>query len=233
MKNIQLTIPKPCHENWQQMTPVEKGKFCAACQKKVHDFTRATDREIVKAYEADSKLCGRFLSTQLERELIVPKENKSVWVASILFGMLFLSDSKVVAQEKPKIEQSEPKNFIVGKIAQPENHIDNKFISGVISDASGPLPGASIFVKGTNRGTTSDFQGKYTINASEGETLIFSFMGMEEELRVVSSSNNINILLKESETRLGESFIVGSIAHRKRTFFGRTIQNIKNWFRSE
>jgi hypothetical protein len=45
---IQISIPEPCQEGWQNMTPVEKGRFCASCQKMVLDFTYLSDNEIIK-----------------------------------------------------------------------------------------------------------------------------------------------------------------------------------------
>ena len=73
MKNtaIQLSIPQPCHEDWQAMTHAEKGRFCDKCMKNVHDFTNKTDREILDAYAKDQKLCGRFKADQLNRYIEV------------------------------------------------------------------------------------------------------------------------------------------------------------------
>ena len=48
-------------------------------------------------------------------------------------------------------------------------------ISGTVSDESGPLPGVSVLVDGTTRGTETNFDGQYTISANVGEVLRFSF----------------------------------------------------------
>ena len=61
-----VTITNPCAEDWQNMTIAEKGRFCASCQKKVHDFTNANSEEIRKHYhETEGNTCGRFTVTQL------------------------------------------------------------------------------------------------------------------------------------------------------------------------
>ena len=75
-KKIQLTVPTPCHENWDAMTPVEKGKFCGSCQKQVMDFTVMSDREIAQFFKKPStgSVCGRFMNDQLDREMEIPKK---------------------------------------------------------------------------------------------------------------------------------------------------------------
>jgi hypothetical protein len=75
-KNIQLTIPKPCHENWDAMTPVEKGRFCGSCQKQVVDFSTMSDRQIAEFFKKPStgSVCGRFMSDQLDRDIELPKK---------------------------------------------------------------------------------------------------------------------------------------------------------------
>lgn len=44
---MKITIPKPCDEKWESMTPQEKGRFCAVCSKTVRDFTNDSDDEIL------------------------------------------------------------------------------------------------------------------------------------------------------------------------------------------
>lgn len=65
MKN--LYIPEPCSENWESMTPQEKGRFCSACNQCVIDFTQKQPEEIQKIIEEkkEEKICGRFYNHQL------------------------------------------------------------------------------------------------------------------------------------------------------------------------
>lgn len=75
-KQLQLTIPTPCHENWDGMTPSEKGKFCGSCQKQVIDFSNMSDRQVAQFFKKPStgSVCGRFMSDQLDRAIEIPKK---------------------------------------------------------------------------------------------------------------------------------------------------------------
>jgi TonB-dependent SusC/RagA subfamily outer membrane receptor len=67
---MKITIPKPCHENWNAMTPDEKGRFCSVCSKTVRDFTVASDEEIIDAFSNSSEeICGNFNESQLNKNL--------------------------------------------------------------------------------------------------------------------------------------------------------------------
>ncbi|WP_394420826.1 vWA domain-containing protein [Tenacibaculum mesophilum] len=69
-------------------------------------------------------------------------------------------------------------------------------ITGIVSDESGPLPGVTIVVKGTTIGTETDFDGKYSISATQGDVLVFSFVGMKTEMKTVGKSPVINVVMK-------------------------------------
>jgi TonB-linked SusC/RagA family outer membrane protein len=84
-----------------------------------------------------------------------------------------------------------------------------KDISGVVSDASGPIPGVNIIVKGTKTGTQSDFDGRYSIRARSGDVLTFSFLGMKETTVVVGASNTISVKLEEAGRLLEEVVVQG------------------------
>ena len=84
-----------------------------------------------------------------------------------------------------------------------------KLISGIVSDASGPMPGVSIKIKGTNKGTETDFDGKYAIKVNVGDVLTFNFVGYKKEQRIIKSTLIINVFLKENANVLDEIVVVG------------------------
>ncbi|MBQ0787783.1 MAG: TonB-dependent receptor [Oceanihabitans sp.] len=83
-------------------------------------------------------------------------------------------------------------------------------VTGSVSDDSGPIPGASVVVKGTTNGTTTDFDGNYTIDANSGDVLIYSYVGYEEQEATVTGSV-MNITL-QSGVSLDEVILVGNRA---------------------
>jgi len=66
---LQINIPKPCHQDWNEMTPTIRGAFCSACAKEVIDFTTMTDAEVQNYFlqKATEKICGKFNNDQLNR----------------------------------------------------------------------------------------------------------------------------------------------------------------------
>lgn len=94
MKKISLSVPKPCHENWDAMTPENKGKFCGSCQKTVLDFSTMNDRQLAEFFKKPAaSVCGRFHPDQLERNIDIPRKRipwvkyfvQFTWPAFVLF----------------------------------------------------------------------------------------------------------------------------------------------------
>ncbi|SIS41610.1 iron complex outermembrane recepter protein [Zobellia uliginosa] len=83
-------------------------------------------------------------------------------------------------------------------------------VSGTVSDASGPLPGASIVVKGTTTGAQTDFDGNYTLSGvPEDATLVFSYIGYASQEIPVNGQSTINVTLQEDAQALDEVVIIG------------------------
>lgn len=66
-----FSIPEPCSESWEQMTPCNSGKFCGSCRKTVVDFTSFSEAEITAFFadKAGKNVCGRFYADQIENKV--------------------------------------------------------------------------------------------------------------------------------------------------------------------
>ena len=85
-------------------------------------------------------------------------------------------------------------------------------ISGTIIDGESnePLIGAGILVKGAGRGTITDIDGKYSLEVKRGETLVFSFVGYQNQEVAITNQRTLNIALRVSEANnLNEVVITG------------------------
>ncbi|MCL6462670.1 MAG: carboxypeptidase-like regulatory domain-containing protein, partial [Flavobacterium micromati] len=68
-------------------------------------------------------------------------------------------------------------------------------VSGVVSDATGPIPGANVLIKGTKKGVSTNFDGTYSITVNPGATLEFRSLGFLSQTKVVGTSSSINVTL--------------------------------------
>jgi len=99
--------------------------------------------------------------------------------------------------------------FLNFNIAPPTYSTVSNSVSGSVSDSQAALPGVSVNVKGTTVGTTTDFDGKYSLTIPNGaKELEFSSIGMKTQ--VVSIYNSIiNVVMREDETMLNEVVVIG------------------------
>lgn len=121
--NFKISIPKPCHEDWNKFTPDEKGAFCKVCSKSVHDFTKKSAEEIktvlIEEMSAGNKVCGRFNEDQLSPatkpipdlnpySLNFKKIKRFAMALFLVFGGFLFNSTKSTAQK------------IMGKMAMPQ-----------------------------------------------------------------------------------------------------------------
>jgi TonB-linked SusC/RagA family outer membrane protein len=101
-----------------------------------------------------------------------------------------------------------------------------KTVTGMVTDATGSLPGVSVMVKGTKKGTGTDFDGKYSITAKTGDVISFSYMGYKAIEKTVGSSNTINVTMVEDANTLDEIVITGLGISKKEKAIGYAVQTV-------
>lgn len=136
MQQLHLSIPEPCHENWQQMTPTEQGRFCNACAKQVVDFSNMSDDQVLNYFSTvkNEKVCGRAYPDQLERAITMPQppKKKLFWYWNYI-TMLFLFFSKANSAKAQ-----------LGKIAVSHVKTDSTIQTVPITKRSAPTPSKNV-----------------------------------------------------------------------------------------
>ncbi len=222
-KIISISIPEPCHEDWNKMTPKEKGRHCAACNKTVIDFTSKTDEQVIKTFENENNLCGRFKTQQLNREMVLTRKDKNNYLslaASGLFAFMALGHQDINAQGEPKTVKVDSLNTpqVNGKIAT--SIINQRTVSGIVTTADDglPMPGASVIIKGTSKGAQTDFDGKYSIKVNTGDVLTISYVGLKTAEVTIGASNTYDVAIEyDGDMLLGEVIVGGITAVQQYT----------------
>jgi hypothetical protein len=102
-----------------------------------------------------------------------------------------------------------------------------QMISGNVTDETDvPLPGVTVMVTGTNKGTTSDFDGNYSIAAQEGDILQFSYIGMKSQEITVGSSPTVDVKMMEDSEQLDEVIVTAFGISQEKKSLGYAAQNI-------
>lgn len=123
-KQFRLSVADPCHEDWEQMSPVEKGRFCGSCQKQVVDFTDMTDTQIATFFKKSTgSVCGRFMDDQLNRNIAIPKK-RIPWVKYFFHFTwpLFIASLKSCTQKNSQDKHNKQESVQEEKV-KFSNHI--------------------------------------------------------------------------------------------------------------
>jgi hypothetical protein len=194
-KYLKLQVPSSCNENWNHMVPEQKGRYCLSCQKSVVDFTQMTDSELIAYFKTlKGPTCGRFTQSQLNRDIPIPKKPLP-WIKYLVKFSLpaLLLPLKSSVQGQVPLASIEAVPVEVAPIKPQKSAADTSKgrlpITGVVSDEAGvPLPGASVYIKGTGRGTLTDTSGHFVLREVEiKDTLTISYVGYETTEVNVSS----------------------------------------------
>ena len=105
-------------------------------------------------------------------------------------------------------------------------------VTGTVTGSDGmPLPGVSVVIKGTTRGVSTDFDGKYELQASANEVLEFSSLGYTSQQKKVdkkSGTLTLNIALKEEMQQLGEVVVTALGIKREEKALSYNVQQVKS-----
>ncbi|MBL0739856.1 carboxypeptidase-like regulatory domain-containing protein [Chryseolinea lacunae] len=190
-KNFALSIPAPCSEQWDSFTPAANGGFCSVCSKVVVDFTKAGDAEVAAFFSSKPEhACGRFRTDQMKAYAHQPYPRIAPGFTLLKAGFLSLL---FLLTSKPASAQTTLAKANTEIAAHPQHEQKNSpantgiRVKGVVMAENDVAPGISVYLKGGERSTSTDEQGRFEFpgELKEGDVLVFSFIGYESEEYVV------------------------------------------------
>lgn len=104
-----------------------------------------------------------------------------------------------------------------------------KTVSGTVTSAAdaAPLEGVSVTIKGTGQGTVTNADGKFSIQATPGQTLVLSYLGYEDAEMTVGSGSTLNFTMVSTDSKLNEVVVVGYGRQRRKDLTG-AVASIKS-----
>lgn len=199
-RSFTISVKEPCTQNWDEMSPDNSGRFCASCQKTVVDFTKFSGEELIAYFQQRKNIfCGRLTEKQLSIPIPQRPKRLTFWAvnkfaaASLIaaMGLPFKADAQVSITPTHNTPEREADNPVPEKLT---------LIKGVVKDENGEgIPGATITVKGTDKGTVSDIDGRFQLELPERDSaykLVCNALGMISPKIIIDESGSINIIME-------------------------------------
>lgn len=216
---ITIRIEKPCHEDWDAMTPTEQGRFCGSCRKNVTDFSKMTDNEILQflvEHTGSPRMCGQLRASQLNRVIVQTKLSGTNWKLNSFVTTLMLAAGAGVSAGQASNPPLPKQTVIINErhptgpvcIRIPESHKQQVINAVVIDTLTGMhQPFATVMIAGSNCRTTTDKDGNFTLEipdslATETITLWIYVPGYRREeytfaLNRINEVSSVQVTLEE------------------------------------
>jgi hypothetical protein len=212
MKKIQLSIPEPCHENWDHMTPTQQGRFCNACAKQVIDFSEMSDSEVLNYFSKvkNEKVCGRAYPDQLDRTIAPLPTKKIYWYWNYAIALFLLLAKSTGSKAQSRKGMIVPKPVGAVNLQAPKSPAAKQFIiHDFVADEHGqPISFASIRLLNSTAGVIADENGKFTLTIDQlNSTIEVSALNYETKQVVIYNESAREIVLTRSSELMKEVVI--------------------------
>lgn len=165
--NVQLQIPKPCNQDWNQMKPNAEGRHCASCNNVVVDFTNWRDDEVLQYFSTlKTSVCGRLRDDQMHKPPLKPLNRKlKRFLVALVFAFVLTSADDLAAQASDSL-----KTPSLHQIDSTRNKVSGEVYGKVTNEKDERLDFASVVVMQggiVKAGAKTDLNGNYKIKYLE------------------------------------------------------------------
>jgi TonB-dependent SusC/RagA subfamily outer membrane receptor len=213
MKDLLLVMTNPCSENWDDMQEAAAGKYCDRCEKNIVDLTNKSDAELIRFFKKkEDNVCGRLLSTQLNRQLVQPPSKVNwQWVMSLVIGATVVSPvmAQQASQDNVQRDTSSALRSLSKESAVKSSILRDSINGKVIDEGTGKaLKGVMVKQKGfENVIAITDSTGMFQLDLANQDLavpLIFSSFGYTAQQIALSEKMVVKLAAAKPTTiRIG------------------------------
>ena len=168
-----------------------------------------TLENVLKQIEKQSEFLFFYNLEEVNKNEKISINKKNVDIEDLLKAITNKTGLKYTIKDRHIVLTSENSPVSAGSTQQTRK------VTGVVSDAMGPVAGANVIEKGTSNGTTTDMDGKYSIEVPANAILQVSFIGYIQQDIAVKNQSVVNVQLKEDTQALEEVVVVGYGTQKK------------------
>lgn len=223
------TLPKPkyCGQNWLDMKPMNSGRLCGQCEKKIIDFSKKKWIEIEKLQrENNNSICGMYSNKQLEywgQEIPKKTVGKTLATTTLLIGLVTTN----------AIGQTQIKNDTIKERTIIQGYVTGETVEGQVNK----IKDTNIILEESNIETFTDINGFYRIDITnyidslQDPTILFSYLGFKEhEIKLDSSirgevTHNVHLIMVDMNDIIAfhvyKPTLMQRIKWKFRKWFGR------------
>ncbi len=251
---LKLEIENPCTENWDQMMPDEKGRFCLSCTKQVVDFSKMTDQELIRFFKQNraTEVCGQLSAHQLNQELIEPPRRR--WLLPY-FLRVTLPAMLLINRAEAQQASLSGDTTVVRRVSETADMKQLRLLAadsapvlirGKVVDHEGkPVAFASIKVVGTEQYSLADSAGQFQLHywgtglqiqlscsalSFQDTVAVFSFLEDYQPYTICLQPKELSPVVVRSGSTMGllRGFMGGIVV--KRTYM--PLDTLTNWFKN-
>jgi hypothetical protein len=220
-----IIIAKPCHENWNKMSPEEQGRHCGVCSKVVKDFTSMQTEEILKSLKStDGEVCGRINVKQLTPAN--KKQQVHFWINGMFFRKAIYPMMALLGVgffNKKATAQTGHDYPLKGKVAYNNYHTNSKKLTIVVKSKDGnkPIANAGIEIisgiKAPPSGLFTDSAGRISLDIDANKILAdaieinisaFGFENKITSIKLIKDIQTVEVRMEDELMIMGEMMYI-------------------------
>lgn len=184
------------------------------------DLKNATLEELFEQIHSQSEYIFFYNDNIINNDNRITLNLKQSTVMKVLNKAFLKTDLTYSISDRQIVISKSKEEPITKSFSSKDELLQNSVSGTVVTEDGTPLPGGSVLIKGTDKGTQTDFDGKYSLSVANGDILVFSYVGFASQEIAYTGQATVNVTLLEDAAALSEVVVTGYTKQNTRNITG-------------